>query len=62
MEKERELLENIEEEDILIPPYTSLLYLDSLNQKHLAMIKDKNYLKYLKDNYIVLEEKFVEKF
>ena len=59
MDLEKYYLENSDEIEVIKPPYWVITYLDMENKKHLAMIKDINYLNYLKMNFIVLtiEEK-----
>lgn len=59
-EKER-IFDNYDEEreEVITPPYYKIMYIDDCGYKHLATIKDINYLTYLKDRFIILECKLV---
>lgn len=59
-EKER-IFDNYDEEreEIIVPPYYKVMYIDDYGYKHLATIKDINYLAFLKDRFIILECKLV---
>lgn len=48
-EKER-IFDNYDEEreEVITPPYYKIMYIDDYGYKHLATIKDINYLTYLK--------------
>lgn len=48
------------EEEIIKPPYWWVEYVDDIGFKHIATIKDKNYLEYLKDRYNVTIVKIIE--
>ena len=48
-----------EREEIIVPPYYKVIYIDDCGYKHLATIKDINYLTFLKDRFIILECKLV---
>lgn len=58
-ENKNMIYEYEEEKEIIIPPYYMVTYLDDYGYKHLATIKDTNYLSFLKDRFIVLECKFI---
>ena len=45
--------------EVITPPYYKIIYIDDYGYKHLATIKDINYLTYLKDRFIILECKLV---
>ena len=49
-----------EDEEVLLPPYYIVIYIDDYNQRHMAMIKDPLYLKFLQGRYIVEDVKLVE--
>lgn len=57
MEKEEFYLE---EEVIIKPPYWWVEYIDECGYRHLAQIKDENYLKYLQDNYLIKDIRIIE--
>lgn len=57
MEKEKY---NEEEEIIILPPYWWVEYVDDCGQKHIATVKDKNYVDYLKETYEIIEEKIIQ--
>lgn len=57
---EKEKYWNEEEEEVLLPPYYIVIYIDDYNQRHMAMIKDPLYLKFLQGRYIVEDAKLVE--
>ena len=48
-----------EEEYIVLPPYWFVMYLDDQGQKHIATIKDKDYLFFIENRYCVLEKRVV---
>ena len=50
MDMKRYLFED-EDLEAIAAPYWIVIYIDIDNTKHLAQIKDKNYLQYLKDNF-----------
>lgn len=50
-----------EDEVVLVPPYYVVIYVDDYGYKHIATVKDKVYLAYLKQRFIILECKIVEK-
>lgn len=49
-----------EEEVVIKPPYWMVEYIDDEGHKHIATIKDKNYLDYLKDRYDIQNIEVVE--
>lgn len=48
-----------EEDEIIKAPYWLIEYTDNYGYKHLATITNKDYLKYLQDNYSVVNIKFI---
>lgn len=50
-----------EDEVVLVPPYYVVIYVDDYGYKHIATVKDEVYLAYLKQRFIILECKIVEK-
>lgn len=66
MEKEIAMLLNKEEEDreegrgVLAPCYF-VKYMADFGDRHIAMVKDRNHVEFLKERYTVLECKFIEK-
>ena len=48
-----------EEDEIIKAPYWLVEYTDDCGYKHLATITNKDYLKYLQDNYSVINIKFI---
>lgn len=48
-----------EEEEVIVPPYYRVMYVDDCGYKHLATVKDINYLQFLKERFAVLECKLV---
>lgn len=47
------------EEEILLPPYWFIIYVDDYGQKHIAEIKEKQALEFIEDRYVVIEKKAV---
>lgn len=48
-----------EEDEIIKAPYWLIEYTDDYGCKHLATITNKDYLKYLQNNYSVINIKFI---
>lgn len=47
------------EEYILLPPYWWIEYIDDYGQKHIATVKNEEYLNFIESRYIVLVKKAV---
>lgn len=62
-EKEQEIkinnLYDEEELEVLLPPYYKVMYVDDYGYKHLATVKDINYLEYLRNRFGLSECQFV---
>ena len=59
MEKEKLYIQLDDEAEIIVPPYWWVEYIDDYGNKHLATIKDEAYLKYLQNNYVVVNIKVI---
>lgn len=44
-----------EKEKVIAPPYYRVMYIDDEGRTHLATIKDKLYLQFLQDRFIIKE-------
>lgn len=49
-----------EEEIVFERPFYLVIYVDDFNMTHMAMVKDEQYLKYLKERYFIKEIKHIE--
>lgn len=49
----------MEDEVIVLPPYWLIMYIDDQGQKHIATIKDKNYLIFIESRYRILDKKAI---
>ena len=60
MEKEKIYIQiEDDEEEVNKPPYWWVEYIDDCGYRHLAIVKDETYLKYLQTNYSVISVKVI---
>lgn len=50
-----------DEENIILPPYWLVRYIDYKGYKHLATVKDEKYLSLLKENYEIIDVTDIKK-
>ena len=49
----------MEDEINILPPYWFVIYKDDYGQKHIATIKNKEYLIFIENRYFVLEKRII---
>jgi len=54
---EKEDYYDIDEKIEILPPYWWVEYVDDWGDKHIATIKNQNYLNYLETNFIIIDKK-----
>lgn len=48
-----------DEREVIVPPYYRVMYVDDEGRKHIAVVNDASYLRYLEDRFGLLDCKFI---